>query len=144
MKTFSSVYCNPFDFSFLFIYQEKKLCFAKQIFIASHGMLPLFLSVSLSLSLSLSTCMKIVQLLFVFGGFNLVYCKQTFFPMMLRSLARLVIPLVEEPVASVSSILYYSRLLPRNLNLERLVRSEFLHPENYLFHFLINILTCFW
>ncbi|XWS11910.1 hypothetical protein CRYUN_Cryun37aG0045700 [Craigia yunnanensis] len=65
-------------------------------------------------------------------------------PLMVRSLARLVTALVAQPAASVTTLLYYSNLLPRNLNLERLVRRELLHRENYLFHFLINLLRCFW
>ncbi|XVF26738.1 hypothetical protein REPUB_Repub14bG0044300 [Reevesia pubescens] len=65
-------------------------------------------------------------------------------PLMVRSLARLVTALVAQPAASVTTLLYYSDLLPRNLDLERLVRRELLHRENYLFHFLINFLRCFW
>ncbi|KAK7847333.1 hypothetical protein CFP56_006782 [Quercus suber] len=49
---------------------------------------------------------------------------------------------------STSSLCHYLTLLqwspPRNLNLERLVRTEFLDRENYMFHFLINMMTCFW
>ncbi|GAY51195.1 hypothetical protein CUMW_132410 [Citrus unshiu] len=65
-------------------------------------------------------------------------------PMMLRSLVRLVTALVSQPSATVTTLLYYRSLLPRNLNLERLVHREFLDRENDLFHFLINVLTCFW
>ncbi|KAG5537685.1 hypothetical protein RHGRI_024964 [Rhododendron griersonianum] len=65
-------------------------------------------------------------------------------PWMFRSLAKLITGMVTEPAATVTTLLYYSDLLPRNLNLERLVQRELLHPENYLFHFLINILKCFW
>ncbi|KAG2722949.1 hypothetical protein I3760_02G150800 [Carya illinoinensis] len=68
----------------------------------------------------------------------------TFLPFLVRSLVRLLTALVAQPAASVTTLLYYSDLLPRNLNLERLVRTEFLDRENYLFHFLINILRCFW
>ncbi|GMY34214.1 regulator of Vps4 activity in the MVB pathway protein [Fagus crenata] len=68
----------------------------------------------------------------------------TILPLMLRSLVRLLTSLMAQPTASVSTLLYYSDLLPRNLNLERLVRTEFLDRENYLFHFLINIMRCFW
>ncbi|KAG6665282.1 hypothetical protein I3843_02G128600 [Carya illinoinensis] len=67
----------------------------------------------------------------------------TFLPFLVRSLVRLLTALVAQPAASVTTLLYYSDLLPRNLNLERLVRTEFLDRENYLFHFLINILRCF-
>ncbi|KAL4310955.1 hypothetical protein GQ457_01G038030 [Hibiscus cannabinus] len=64
--------------------------------------------------------------------------------LMVRTVARLVTPLVRQPAASLTTMLYYSHLLPRNLNLERLVRRELMCPENYLFHFLINLLRCFW
>ncbi|KAG5537680.1 hypothetical protein RHGRI_024963 [Rhododendron griersonianum] len=63
---------------------------------------------------------------------------------MFRSLVKLITGMVTEPAATITTLLYYSDLLPRNLNLERLVQRELLHPENYLFHFLINILKCFW
>ncbi|CAK7356681.1 unnamed protein product [Dovyalis caffra] len=65
-------------------------------------------------------------------------------PLMVRSLVRLLSALVSQPTASVTTLLYYSNLLPRNLNLERLVRRELLDGENHLFHFLINFLRCFW
>ncbi|KAG4109442.1 hypothetical protein ERO13_1Z049586v2 [Gossypium hirsutum] len=68
----------------------------------------------------------------------------TLMPLMVRTLARLVTALVTQPAASFTTMLYYSHLLPRNLNLERLVRPQLLHPENYLFHFLISLLRCFW
>ncbi|CAL9027891.1 unnamed protein product [Prunus brigantina] len=60
------------------------------------------------------------------------------------SLMRLLTSLIGEPAASVSTLLYYSELLPQNIILERLVRHELLDRENYLFHFLINFLRCFW
>ena len=79
------------------------------------------------------------------GFFMLLHALlQTILPLMLRSLVRLLTSLMAQPTASVSTLLYYSDLLPRNLNLERLVRTEFLDRENYLFHFLINIMRCFW
>ncbi|PQQ09806.1 hypothetical protein Pyn_16745 [Prunus yedoensis var. nudiflora] len=65
-------------------------------------------------------------------------------PLMFRSLMRLLTSLIGEPAASVSTLLYYSELLPQNIILERLVRHELLDRENYLFHFLINFLRCFW
>ncbi|KAG5229067.1 regulator of Vps4 activity in the MVB pathway protein [Salix suchowensis] len=65
-------------------------------------------------------------------------------PLMFRSLLRLISSLVSQPTASVATLLYYSNLLPRNLNLDRLVRREFLDEENHLFHFLISLLRCFW
>ncbi|CAM8966111.1 unnamed protein product [Rhodiola kirilowii] len=68
----------------------------------------------------------------------------TLAPLMLRSLARLVASMVDYPAASVTTILYYSDMLPQNGHLERLVRHELLDDENYLFHFLINFLRCFW
>nr|KYP54207.1 hypothetical protein KK1_000382 [Cajanus cajan] len=70
---------------------------------------------------------------------------QILMPLMLRSLVKLATALVCEPTATVTTILYYGNLLPRNLvNLERLVRREFLHPENHFFHFLITMLRCVW
>ncbi|KAH0970461.1 hypothetical protein GBA52_022617 [Prunus armeniaca] len=65
-------------------------------------------------------------------------------PLMFRSLMRLLTSLIGAPAASVSTLLYYSELLPQNIILERLVRHELLDRENYLFHFLINFLRCFW
>uniref|UniRef100_A0A6N2KX30 Uncharacterized protein n=1 Tax=Salix viminalis TaxID=40686 RepID=A0A6N2KX30_SALVM len=65
-------------------------------------------------------------------------------PLMFRSLLRLISSLVSQPTASVATLLYHSNLLPRNLNLDRLVRREFLDEENHLFHFLISLLRCFW
>ncbi|KAK9666172.1 hypothetical protein RND81_14G166400 [Saponaria officinalis] len=61
---------------------------------------------------------------------------------MVRSVVRLVRSLVSDPMATVSTLLYYSHLLPRHLNLERYIQSDLLHPHNYLFHFLINFLRC--
>ncbi|KAG6718670.1 hypothetical protein I3842_04G163300 [Carya illinoinensis] len=65
-------------------------------------------------------------------------------PLMFRSLLRLLTSLIGEPASSISTLLYYSRLLPQNIVLERLVRHDLLDDENYLFHFLINFLRCFW
>ncbi|KAG9450200.1 hypothetical protein H6P81_010165 [Aristolochia fimbriata] len=65
-------------------------------------------------------------------------------PILLRSLVRLVWSLMQRPAASVTTILYYSDLLPRDTNLERLVRTELLHHQNHLFRFVINMLRCFW
>ncbi|XWS16360.1 hypothetical protein CRYUN_Cryun34aG0079100 [Craigia yunnanensis] len=65
-------------------------------------------------------------------------------PLMVCSLARLVTVLLAQPAVSVTTLLYYSDLLPPNLNLERLVRRELLDRENYLFHFLINLFRCLW
>ncbi|KAL9232070.1 hypothetical protein vseg_007216 [Gypsophila vaccaria] len=66
----------------------------------------------------------------------------TMTPLMMRSLVRLVSSLASDPMAAVSTLLYYSHLLPRHLNLERFIRRDLLHPNNYLFHFLINFLRC--
>ncbi|XWS17250.1 hypothetical protein CRYUN_Cryun33cG0051500 [Craigia yunnanensis] len=63
--------------------------------------------------------------------------------LMFRSLVRLLTSLITEPAASVTTLLYYSDLLPQNIIWERLVRHEMLDRENYLFHFLINFLRCF-
>ncbi|KAI5602578.1 hypothetical protein POPTR_001G181701v4 [Populus trichocarpa] len=65
-------------------------------------------------------------------------------PLMFRSLVRLISALMSQPTASVTTLLYYSNLLPRNLNLERMVRRELLDEENHLFHFLISFLRCLW
>ncbi|KAJ0090561.1 hypothetical protein Patl1_13228 [Pistacia atlantica] len=65
-------------------------------------------------------------------------------PLMFRSLVKLLTSLVSQPAASVTTILYYSELLPQNIVLERMVRHELLEQENYLFHFLVNFLRCFW
>ncbi|KAL8168305.1 hypothetical protein V2J09_009804 [Rumex salicifolius] len=59
-------------------------------------------------------------------------------PLMFRSLVRLISSLVRNPTSALTTLLYYSDLLPRNLNLERLVQRDLLDDENYLFHFLIN------
>ncbi|KAK2985295.1 hypothetical protein RJ640_024291 [Escallonia rubra] len=66
---------------------------------------------------------------------------QSLTPLMVRSLVRFVISLVGDPAASVTTILYYSDLLPQNYLLMRHVRPELLGQENYLFNFLINLLS---
>ncbi|XAR53328.1 hypothetical protein NMG60_11021850 [Bertholletia excelsa] len=68
----------------------------------------------------------------------------SFAPLLLRSLVRLLTSLVVEPAASITTLLYYSDLLPQNILLVRMVRHELLDQENYLFHFLISFLRCFW
>lgn len=73
-----------------------------------------------------------------------LWSLQSLTPLMFRSLVRLVSSLVGQPAASISTLLYYSDLLPQNIVLERLVQHELLDQENYLFHFLINFLRCFW
>ncbi|CAL5210703.1 unnamed protein product [Lathyrus oleraceus] len=65
-------------------------------------------------------------------------------PLMLTSLMKLAKALVCQPTSTLTTILYYGNLLPRNLNLDRLVRREFLQQENYFFHFLIAMLRCVW
>lgn len=65
-------------------------------------------------------------------------------PLLMRSLIRLVTSLVGQPASTVTTLLYYSDLLPRHLNLERLVRRDLLDRDNYLFHFVVNLLRCFW
>ncbi|KAB2076867.1 hypothetical protein ERO13_A06G062300v2 [Gossypium hirsutum] len=64
-------------------------------------------------------------------------------PLLFRSLLRLLMSLLTEPAASVTTLLYYSDNLPQNIIWERLVRHEMLDQENYLFHFLVNFLRCF-
>ncbi|KAK3041670.1 hypothetical protein RJ639_001480 [Escallonia herrerae] len=66
--------------------------------------------------------------------------KHSLTPLMVRSLVRFMISLVGDPAASVTTILYYSDLLPQNFLLMRYVRPELLGQENYLFNFLINLL----
>ncbi|CAL1378015.1 unnamed protein product [Linum trigynum] len=66
-------------------------------------------------------------------------------PLVLRTLARGVEPLVCRPVCSITTLLHYSHLLPRNLDrLSRFVRPELLVRGNPLFLFIINLLRCFW
>ncbi|QCE02059.1 hypothetical protein DEO72_LG8g70 [Vigna unguiculata] len=60
------------------------------------------------------------------------------------SLVKLGTALVCEPSSTLTTILYHAELLPRNLNLDRLVRREFLHRENHFFHFLTTVLRCVW
>ncbi|CAK9152729.1 unnamed protein product [Ilex paraguariensis] len=64
--------------------------------------------------------------------------------LMFRSLVRFLSSFVDEPAVSIATILHYSDLLPQNTILETLVEDALLHPENYLFHFVINLLKCFW
>ncbi|CAJ2657318.1 unnamed protein product [Trifolium pratense] len=65
-------------------------------------------------------------------------------PLMSSSVVKLAKELVFEPITTLTNILYYGNHLPRNLNLERLVSSEFLHQQNYFFHFLTTMLRCVW
>ncbi|KAM5579012.1 hypothetical protein ABKV19_009014 [Rosa sericea] len=66
---------------------------------------------------------------------------------MLGSMASVVTALVARPAATITTLLYYSDVLPRNFDsrrLERLVRRDYLVRDNYFFHFLVNFLRCFW
>ncbi|KAL5835987.1 hypothetical protein ACOSQ3_015548 [Xanthoceras sorbifolium] len=46
-------------------------------------------------------------------------------PLLFRSLVRFVASLVREPAASVTTLLYYSQLLPPNVLLERMDPTPF-------------------
>ncbi|KAI6690029.1 hypothetical protein NL676_026857 [Syzygium grande] len=70
-------------------------------------------------------------------------CMQSLRPLMTGSLVRLVTGLVAQPATTVTTLLYYSDLLPRHLRFDRLVSPELLHPHHFLFHFIINVLRCF-
>ncbi|KAL1356680.1 hypothetical protein HN51_070961 [Arachis hypogaea] len=67
-----------------------------------------------------------------------------FTTLMFRSMVRLLTSLIGEPATSISTLLYYSGLLPHNVVLLRMVRHELLDQENHLFHFLITLMSCFW
>ncbi|RZB91774.1 hypothetical protein D0Y65_023958, partial [Glycine soja] len=62
--------------------------------------------------------------------------------LLFRSMARLVTSLVGEPATSISTLLYYSGLLPHNIILMRMVRPELLDQENYIFNLLITLMCC--
>ncbi|KAI4350864.1 hypothetical protein L6164_005271 [Bauhinia variegata] len=66
-------------------------------------------------------------------------------PLMFGSLVRLLSALIGDPATSITTLLYYSGLLPQSVVLLRMVRHELLDPGNfgYLFHFLINFMSCF-
>lgn len=64
--------------------------------------------------------------------------------MMIRSVASTMGTFIRRPAATVTTLLYYSNQLPRNLNLERLVSHHLLSSDNYLFYFIINFMRCFW
>lgn len=70
--------------------------------------------------------------------------SQNLTPTLFRSLVRLLLSLIVQPAASVSTLLFYSDILPQHMVSERLIRHELLDRENYLFHFLVNFLKCFW
>lgn len=85
----------------------------------------------------------IFNICYVSGCISLLLL-QSLTPLMFKSLVRLLTSLIGEPASSITTLLYYSNLLPQNSVLERLVRHQLLDDENYLFHFLINFLRCFW
>ncbi|WJX25849.1 hypothetical protein P8452_18624 [Trifolium repens] len=62
--------------------------------------------------------------------------------LMFRSMLRLLTSLIGEPTTSIPTLLYYSGLLPHNVALLRMVRHELLDQDNYLFHFLISLMSC--
>lgn len=68
------------------------------------------------------------------------FCSSSMF----RSLLWLVMAMVTQPLATFTTLLHYGGLLPRSLNLARLVRPDFLDRENHIFHFLVNVIRCFW
>ncbi|TKY69253.1 hypothetical protein E2542_SST05523 [Spatholobus suberectus] len=59
-------------------------------------------------------------------------------------MVRLVTSFISEPATSISTVLYYSGLLPHNMILLRMVRHEMLDQENFLLHLLITIMSCCW
>ncbi|KAK4280878.1 hypothetical protein QN277_012438 [Acacia crassicarpa] len=61
--------------------------------------------------------------------------------LMVRSIVGLFMTLIGEPVASISTLLYYSGLLPQNVVLTRLVRHDLLLHDNYLFRCIIDLLS---
>ncbi|KAL7099881.1 hypothetical protein ACP275_09G113800 [Erythranthe tilingii] len=68
-----------------------------------------------------------------------------FMAKMMTSLARVMGLLVAQPAATVTTVLYYSDLLPRSVDFDRFVRHElFVESENFFLHFLVNFLKCFW
>ncbi|KMT03065.1 hypothetical protein BVRB_8g196240 [Beta vulgaris subsp. vulgaris] len=59
-------------------------------------------------------------------------------------MARVLKKLVQQPTAMITTLLYYSDLLPQNAALERMVQHEMLlHQENYFFMIITNFLKCF-
>ncbi|GLJ25645.1 hypothetical protein SUGI_0491310 [Cryptomeria japonica] len=66
------------------------------------------------------------------------------FPLLLRSLCKLLAAFIQRPTAAMATLLYESNLLPRSLNMERFVAQDLLEEDNYLFHFVIRMLRCLW
>ncbi|KAF5793259.1 hypothetical protein HanXRQr2_Chr09g0415441 [Helianthus annuus] len=68
--------------------------------------------------------------------------------LLLGSVARQVNAMAIHPAATVTTILHYSSLLPRDLTVDlerrRLIRHELLNRHNFLFRIIVSILTCFW
>ncbi|KAL8458227.1 hypothetical protein ACS0TY_035929 [Phlomoides rotata] len=64
--------------------------------------------------------------------------------MMVQSVVKTTASMVSQPAATLTTLLYCSDLLPRNLDLNRFVQHELLVPQNFLFHFLVRFLRCFW
>ncbi|KAK9715325.1 hypothetical protein RND81_06G157200 [Saponaria officinalis] len=64
-------------------------------------------------------------------------------PMIMRQFIRLMRSIVEQPIAMITTLLYYSNQLPQNAAMERLVRHDFLHQQNYFFIIIVNLLKCF-
>ncbi|CAJ2636845.1 unnamed protein product [Trifolium pratense] len=62
--------------------------------------------------------------------------------LMFRSVLRLLTSLIGEPTTSISTLLYYSGLLPHNVTLVRMVRHEMLDQDNYFLHFIISLMSC--
>ncbi|KAD4889281.1 hypothetical protein E3N88_21354 [Mikania micrantha] len=64
------------------------------------------------------------------------------------SIARQMKAMAVHPVATVTTILHCSRLLPHDLTVDlqrrRLIRHELLNRHDFLFRIIVNMLTCFW
>ncbi|ESQ30222.1 hypothetical protein EUTSA_v10012203mg [Eutrema salsugineum] len=62
---------------------------------------------------------------------------------LLNSAIKLVASMAAKPVASVTVLLFYGGLLPRNLQLERLAGHDFtLDGNDYLVQFIVSFLRC--
>ncbi|KAK4395259.1 Purine permease 3 [Sesamum angolense] len=61
--------------------------------------------------------------------------------LIVKSAAKTMGWLVAQPAATLATVLYYSGVLPRNLNLDRFVQHELLEPDNFLFRFLVYFLS---
>ncbi|KAL0342029.1 UNVERIFIED_CONTAM: hypothetical protein Scaly_1865500 [Sesamum calycinum] len=64
-----------------------------------------------------------------------------FMALIVKSAAKTMGWLVAQPAATLATVLYYSGVLPRNLNLDRFVQHELLEPDNFLFRFLVHFLS---